>query len=205
MAANHQQEEVEGASPGEQLIEACRRNNTELLQQLIDSAGSPEKAALLLNETKTVLGNYAYHEAALRGNWEVIDMLLDQDAFECDPLNRIDGDTPLHSAIRYLNTLPLPLSSHNAEFASGLVGMMLEAGSDARIKNKANLTAAQLCDPGLKKVREQLEEAVFVEQERGDFVEEGVEEEGELEGDVGSDSGSDFDREELEKRNGKPF
>ena len=83
--------------------------------------------------------------------------------------------------------------------------MMLEAGSDPRIKNKANLTASQLCDPALKKVREMLEEAVFVNMERGDFVEEDVEEEQE-EG-AGSDSGSDFDREDLEgeKRNGKPF
>jgi uncharacterized protein len=134
---------------------------------------------------------------------EVIDLLLDQDTFECDPLSRIEGDTPLHSAIRYLNTLPLPLTPHNAEFASGLVSMMLEAGSDARIKNKANLTAAQLCDPGLGKVREQLEEAVFVDMERGGFVE--VEEDGEGDGEGGSESGSDFDREEVGERNGKAF
>jgi len=81
--------------------------------------------------------------------------------------------------------------------------MMLEAGSDARIKNKANLTAAQLCDPGLGKVREQLEEAVFVDMERGGFVE--VEEDGEGDGEGGSESGSDFDREEVGERNGKAF
>jgi hypothetical protein len=57
-----------GASPGELLIEAARRNNTDLLQEIIDGCGSAEKAAVLLNETKTVLGNYIYHEAALRGN-----------------------------------------------------------------------------------------------------------------------------------------
>jgi hypothetical protein len=125
---------------------------------------------------------------------EVIDILLDQENFECDPLSRIEHDTPLHSAIRYLNTLPLPLSPHNAEFASGFIGMMLEAGSDARIKNKANLTAAQLADPKLDGVRRQLEEAVLVEMEKGDFVEDG-----DVVGDnddVASDSGSDFDREE---------
>jgi hypothetical protein len=59
---------AKGAKPGELLIEAARRNNTDLLQEVIDGAGSPEKAAALLNETKTVLGNYVYHEAALRGN-----------------------------------------------------------------------------------------------------------------------------------------
>jgi hypothetical protein len=59
---------AKGAKPGELLIEAARRNNTDLLQEVIDGAGSPEKAAILLNETKTVLGNYIYHEAALGGN-----------------------------------------------------------------------------------------------------------------------------------------
>ncbi|TVY22620.1 Ankyrin repeat-containing protein [Lachnellula hyalina] len=204
MATTHQQEEVEGASPGEQLIEACRRNNTDLLQSLITAAGSPTAAASLLNDTKTVLGNHAYHEAALRGNYEIIDLLLDQDLFECDPLTRLDADTPLHSAIRYLNTLPLPLSPHNLEYALGLITMMLEAGSDPRIRNKAHLTPAALCDPGLGKVREVLEEAVFVQMERGGFdEEEEVDGAGEEEEEAGSDSGSDFDREELEAQRGQ--
>ncbi len=58
----------QGATPQELLIEACRRNNTDLLQEVIDDCASPEKAAVLLNETKTVMGNYLYHEAALAGN-----------------------------------------------------------------------------------------------------------------------------------------
>lgn len=58
----------QGAKPSELLIEAARRNNTDLLQEVIDDAGGPEKAAVLLNETKTVMGNYIYHEAALQGN-----------------------------------------------------------------------------------------------------------------------------------------
>lgn len=83
--------------------------------------------------------------------------------------------------------------------------MMLEAGNDARIKNKANLTPAQLCDPLLKGIKEQLEEAVWVEMERGDFVDadEGVEEGDAGEDEVGSQSGSDFEKEELDQRNGK--
>jgi hypothetical protein len=58
----------QGATPQELLIEACRRNNTDLLQEVIEGCASPEKAAVLLNETKTVMGNYLYHEAALAGN-----------------------------------------------------------------------------------------------------------------------------------------
>jgi myo-inositol catabolism protein IolC len=61
-------EEHEGASVQEQLIEACRRNNTELLTEIIQSYKDEDVVARLLNETVTVLGNHLYHEAALRGN-----------------------------------------------------------------------------------------------------------------------------------------
>lgn len=192
------EEEAEGAKPGELLIEAARRNNTDLLQEVIDSAGSAEKAAILLNETKTVLGNYIYHEAALRGNYDIIDMLLDQDGFECDPINRTDGDTPLHSAVRYINTLPT--SSDNTEFASGLIEMMIDAGSDPRIRNKAQLTPAQLVDPTNTELRRQLQDAIEIAQNAGDFVvadDEVVEEEDIPEEYEGSDS--DFDPEEFKR------
>jgi hypothetical protein len=50
------------------VIEAARRDNVELMQEVLDKYLTPEEAAKLLNSSKTVLGNYAYHEAALRGN-----------------------------------------------------------------------------------------------------------------------------------------
>jgi hypothetical protein len=59
---------IQGAKPSELVIEACRRNNTELLTSVIEQCGSPEAVAKLLNESKSVLGNYAYHEAAANGN-----------------------------------------------------------------------------------------------------------------------------------------
>jgi hypothetical protein len=58
----------QGASPSEVIIEACRRNNTELLEEVISKYPNPEAVAKLLNSAQTVLGNYAYHEAASRGN-----------------------------------------------------------------------------------------------------------------------------------------
>jgi len=195
-----QDEEHEGASPGELLIEAARRNNTDLLQEVIDGVGDPEKASILLNETKTVLGNYIYHEAALRGNYEIIDMLLDQEGFECDPINRMEGDTPLHSAIRYINSLTP--SSEVSEFASQLISMMCEAGNDPRIKNKAKLTPYQLTDPNNTKLRQQLMDAVDITQNQGDYIidDEGDGEEEELDDDyAGSASDSDFDPEEFKK------
>lgn len=59
---------MQGASKKEQLVEACRRNNTDLLAEIVEDCGSEEEISSLLNTTTTVLGNHLYHEAALAGN-----------------------------------------------------------------------------------------------------------------------------------------
>ena len=59
----------------------------------------------------------------------VIDMLLDQEGFECDPINEREGDSPLHCVVRYINQSP----RSQWEAGSGLVEMMLEAGNDPRL------------------------------------------------------------------------
>lgn len=152
-----------------------------------------------------MLGNYIYHEAALRGNYEIIDMLLDQPGFECDPISRIEQDTPLHSAIRYLNSLTesSPLTPAISQFSTELIAMMIEAGSDPRLRNKANLTPYQLVDPRNEKLRAQLQDAVDVVQNQGDYIED-VEEGGYdgadgVDDDAGSASDSDFDPEEYRR------
>ena len=53
----------------EQLVHACRSNNLEILNEIIGSySGKEAELAQLLNSTTSVLGNYLYHEAALKGN-----------------------------------------------------------------------------------------------------------------------------------------
>lgn len=42
----------------------------------------------------------------------------------------MEGDTPLHSAVRYVNQLPR--NAETEEYAKELIGMMCEAGSDPR-------------------------------------------------------------------------
>lgn len=155
----------QGATPAEQLIEACRRNNPDLLLSIL-SPLPDTTAATLLNTTTTVLGNHLYHEAALRGNYEVIDALLDQPGFECDPINRSDGDTPLHCAIRWINSEP----PAQREFGNALVEMMLEAGSSARVKNKGGLTPLQLVDPGNEGLRAVIQRHEYASLNAGDFV-----------------------------------
>ncbi|CAG9995679.1 unnamed protein product [Clonostachys byssicola] len=158
-------EEHDGASVQEQLIAACRGNNTELLEELLE--GRPDaEITRLLNETTTVLGNHLYHEAALRGNYEIIDLLLDQPEFECDPVTRADGDTPLHSAIRWINSEP----PAQREFGKALVEMMLEAGSNPRVKNKGGLTAVQLVDPTNNELKDVIRKHEFASLNAGDYV-----------------------------------
>jgi len=159
-------DEHEGASAKEQLVEACRRNNVELLTEIVSNCKNDDEISDLLNNTKSVLGNHLYHEAALQGNYEIIDMLLDQPNFECDPINRIEGDTPLHSAIRWINSEP----PAQREFGNALVEMMLEAGSSTRVKNKAKLTPYHLVDPRNAGLRELIQKHEYASLNSGDFV-----------------------------------
>ncbi|KAI6249205.1 hypothetical protein HI914_02947 [Erysiphe necator] len=160
----------EGASKGEQLIAAARGNNTDLLEKIIASFSNAQEVAQLLNNTITPIGNYVYHEAALRGNYEIIDILLDQEGFECDPISRMEGDTPLHSAVRFINSLPNSNKSEVENFARELISMMIESGSDPRIKNKAKLTPYQLADPQNTALRRVIQDAIDAEQNKGDFI-----------------------------------
>ncbi|KAK4239744.1 hypothetical protein C8A03DRAFT_32193 [Achaetomium macrosporum] len=169
MANRAKEEEHEGASTRELLIEACRRNNTDLLHEILSSPGlkdNEDAIAQLLNTTTTVLGNHLYHEAASQGNYEIIDMLLDQPGFECDPVNRVEGDTPLHSAVRWINSEP----PEQREFGNALVEMMLEAGSNPRIKNKGGLTPLQLVDPRNEGLKEVIRKHEYAALNAGDFV-----------------------------------
>ncbi|OHE99394.1 ankyrin repeat protein [Colletotrichum orchidophilum] len=164
MAGDH--EEHEGASAKELLIEAMRRDNTDLFNEVIADIKDENELARILNETTTVMGNHLYHEAASRGNYDIIDLLLDQPNFECDPINRQEGDTPLHTAIRWINNEPLA----NREFGNALVDMMLEAGSNPRVKNKGGLTPLQLVDPRNPALRDLIQKHEYASLNAGDFI-----------------------------------
>lgn len=120
-----------GATPRELLIEACRRNNTNLLSELLTSKplkSSPEVIAKFLNTTTDALGASALHIAAQHGNYEVLDMILDQEGVEIDGQEKRDGDTCLHMAVRYCNE-QLP---GNWEHGKAVVDILVDAGCDPR-------------------------------------------------------------------------
>ena len=59
---------------------------------------------------------------------EVLDTLLDQEGLEVDPIDRLEADTPLHKAVRFVNGL----SKSQWEAGGSLVELLLDAGADPR-------------------------------------------------------------------------
>jgi ankyrin repeat protein len=180
----------EGASPRELILEACRRNNTALLEETIaELASAAAKAgeqptdhvARELNSARDGVGNGCLHLAATYGSYDVLDTLLDQEGLEIDELDRVEADTPLHKAVRYVNKLS------PAEWASAglpVVDILLDAGCDPRIRNKARLKPMELVDPRNKDLRSMLQKAEFAMQMGGDVVDDD-------DGPTGSGSDSD--------------
>ncbi|KAI9883679.1 MAG: hypothetical protein M1823_004561 [Watsoniomyces obsoletus] len=145
----------EGATPRELVLEASRRDNVELLQEVIDklskTAGpkSTERVAEVLNNAFDGVGNHALHLAATHGSYEVMDLILDQEGVEVDPIDRFERDTPLHKAVRFVNSLP----HYKWEGAKMLVNLLIDAGADPRVRNKAKLKPADLVDPANNDLR----------------------------------------------------
>ena len=120
-----------GATPRELLIEACRRNNTSLLSELLASKSLSSNAASIakfLNTTTDALGASALHIAAQYGSYEVLDIILDQEGVEIDHQEKRDGDTPLHKSVRYSNEQ----SRSDREHGKAVVDILVDAGCDPR-------------------------------------------------------------------------
>jgi len=98
----------------------------DLLHEALSHSPTPEALGEFINNSRDPLGNTALHIASIRGSLDCLDLLLDQEGVEVDPRNRMEGDTPLHSAAR--------LSSQDGaeDDARAIIEMLLEAGSDPR-------------------------------------------------------------------------
>ncbi|KAJ5468585.1 hypothetical protein N7475_006337 [Penicillium sp. IBT 31633x] len=129
----------EGASPRELIVEACRRDQPHLIEQVLNDMEDKtnEQVAQFFNEVTDSMGNHALHICAQYGSYDTMDALFDIQFFECDPLTRLDNDTPLHIAVRYAN-------DKDAELGEAMIKMMCEAGCDARVRNKHGQKPADL-------------------------------------------------------------
>ncbi|KAL8802111.1 MAG: hypothetical protein Q9223_002858 [Gallowayella weberi] len=147
----------EGASNSEVVLEACRRNNTSLLNEVLISLKTPHDIANLLNNAKDGVGNHCLHLAASYGSYDVLDILLDQENLEVDPRDHMERDTPLHKCVRFINTIP----PAQWESATSIADLLIDAGADPRIRNKSKLKAVDLVDPKNKDLREVLQKAEY--------------------------------------------
>lgn len=68
--------------------------------------------------------------------------------------------------MRWINSEP----DAQREFGNALIDMMLEAGSNPRVKNKGGLTPYQLVDPRNSGLRELIQKHEYAILNRGDFV-----------------------------------
>jgi len=111
---------------------------------------------------------------------EVLDVLLDQEGLEIEELDRMEQDTPLHKAVRYCNSL------EKADWAHGrqVVDILIDAGCDTRIRNKAKLKPIELVDPRHTELRQMLSKAEYALSAGDDVV--AAEDDGE--GDGGSET-----------------
>ncbi|KAF2101259.1 ankyrin [Rhizodiscina lignyota] len=157
----------EGATPRELLLESCRRNNTDLLSDLLHHSKdhfslSPSQLTDVLNHSTDGIGAHALHVAAACGAYEVLDLLLDQEGLEVDPLDRMEGDTPLHKAVRWVNGLDKGEKEElGEERVRGVVEILVDAGCDPRIRNKAKLKPFDLVDPRNTELRSFLQKAEY--------------------------------------------
>lgn len=122
-----------------------------------------------------------------------------------DPIDRLEGDTPLHKAVRFTNSL----TRQEWEAGSSMVDLLLDAGADPRsvilprppakfcqlttprLRNKAKLKPMELVDPRNTELRSLLQKAEFTMTAGDDVVNRDAEEEDE--GPTGSASDSDSD------------
>jgi len=152
-------EEYDGATPRELVVEACRRDNVDLLIETLGTISkdkSTQEVADFMNNVKDSLGNHALHIAAQYGANEVLDELLNVEGLEVDPVNRLDGDTPLHVSIRYANEKALDLGQHMAD-------LLCEAGADPRVRNKGGQKAVMMVStaPDFEGLRDILRKAEY--------------------------------------------
>ncbi|WVQ74644.1 hypothetical protein IAR50_004245 [Cryptococcus sp. DSM 104548] len=126
------EEDSQGASPNEILLAAAKSDNEGMLNEALgqlDDVNEPDG-----------LGNTALHYAIQHGSSDILETLLDHDSCNVDIKNRLQGDTPLHIAVR-----------NKFEDQPGLrlylVGSLLEAGADTTLRNRHNEKPADILPP----------------------------------------------------------
>ncbi|KIJ54234.1 hypothetical protein M422DRAFT_221764 [Sphaerobolus stellatus SS14] len=111
----------EGAKPNERLLFGARTDNEELVLEVFED---PDSFDINYQDG---LGNTALHYAAQCASTSVLEHLLTYDGCDVDFQNRLEGNTPLHAAVKYIE---------DPEERNYVVESLLDAGADTKIKDK---------------------------------------------------------------------
>jgi len=121
----------EGASNNERLLAAARTDDEDMIMEIFHKPGSFD-----INY-KDGVGNTALHQAVLSTSIIVLEYILSHDECDVDPIDDLNGDTPLHVAVKLEDPKDRAL----------FVEVLLDAGADYGIRNKNGQTAQDLVRP----------------------------------------------------------
>ncbi|WVQ83418.1 hypothetical protein IAT38_005559 [Cryptococcus sp. DSM 104549] len=127
-----EEEQSQGASANERLLAAAKHDNEEMLEDAL-------KELKDINEPDG-LGNTALHYAISQGSTNVLETILCHETCDVDLRNRLQGDTPLHIAVRNK-------WEEHPGMRLFMVENLLEAGADTTIRNRYHQKAIDLLPP----------------------------------------------------------
>ncbi|KTW31451.1 hypothetical protein T552_00093 [Pneumocystis carinii B80] len=143
--------EYDGASPSEILLDACHKENPNLLNQILDD---PSTDIFLINNSRDGLGNTSLHLSVQYGSIACLNILLDVENLEINSKNFLEENTPLHKAVEY--------QYKDKDIALEMVESLIDAGADPRIKNKMKQKPIDLVDQRHTSIRDVLKRAELV-------------------------------------------
>ncbi|KAI9483408.1 MAG: ankyrin repeat-containing domain protein [Benjaminiella poitrasii] len=118
--------ELEGATNNDLMLAACRNDQDDMLEDIL------KEGDFDINHTDP-LGDTALHYAARFGSLTCMEMLLHVPNVDVNLKNKKEGNTPLHLSIQY---------EDDPEVAIGMAALLIDAGADPRVKNKAGHTVS---------------------------------------------------------------
>ncbi|KAG0321517.1 hypothetical protein BGZ99_003869 [Dissophora globulifera] len=122
----------QGARNNEILIEACKDDNLDMLEQVLSTDNYID-----INHTDG-LGNSALHYAVKYASIGCLEIFLYYDGINVNAINDVEGDTPLHKAAAHADP----------EAALDMVQILVGKGASMKIQNKLNQTPLDVVPSG---------------------------------------------------------